>query len=233
MCHWSCCESQQRRSRRSMHCNQEGSDNTTTTAHHESCTTQTQRTECLTCLCIFDSTYRNRIGRLARDRTMSWCSKCKISRKLGTSRCFLVGVFAHVGCPVSCAYSSTASCLVGFVKILNRSTSHLDILISVHDVANQYIPSQTPHAAQCHAVAHFAAVLFLTRSSLSVSSALPVQSDSQCPHNKTVMYPTGFLPARFLKIKCRRGSPISLYKSDTREPREETRPSRLANENAR
>lgn len=26
-----------------------------------------------------------------------------------------------------------------------------------------------------------------------------------------MMYPCGFLPARFLKIKCRRGSPIALY----------------------
>jgi len=75
-------------------------------------------------------------------------------------------------------FKITAACLVGFVKVLNRSTSHLEILLSMHDVASQYVP---------------------------------VQSDLHCPHNKTVMYPTGFLPARFIKIKCRRGTPIALY----------------------
>lgn len=32
---------------------------------------------------------------------------------------------------------------MGFVKILNKSTSHLDIMISMHDVASQYVKGQT------------------------------------------------------------------------------------------
>lgn len=41
----------------------------------------------------------------------------------------------------------------------------------------------------------------------------PVQSDLHSPHNKTIMYPTGFLPCRYLKVKCVRGTPAAMYKS--------------------
>jgi hypothetical protein len=39
-----------------------------------------------------------------------------------------------------------------------------------------------------------------------------VHTDLHCPHNKTVMYPTGFLPCAFIKIRCCRGTPCSIYK---------------------
>jgi hypothetical protein len=37
---------------------------------------------------------------------------------------------------------STAPCIVGFVKVLNRSTSHLEIFVAMHDVASQYVQSK-------------------------------------------------------------------------------------------
>jgi len=72
----------------------------------------------------------------------------------------------------------TSPCLLGYVKLLNRSVSHVEIYMAMHDVPSQYVK---------------------------------VHHDLHCPHNKSVMYPVGFLPCRYVKIKCVRGTPIALF----------------------
>lgn len=43
------------------------------------------------------------------------------------------------------------------------------------------------------------------------SQYVRIHTDHQTPHNKTIMYPTGFLPCKFVKIKCVRGTPSSMF----------------------
>lgn len=70
------------------------------------------------------------------------------------------------------------ACLLGFMQICNRSTSYVEIAVSMKN---------------------------------EESSFCTVVSDSCVPHNKTISYNVGFLPCRYLRLRCIRGTPVSAY----------------------
>jgi hypothetical protein len=72
------------------------------------------------------------------------------------------------------------SALIGWIKVGNKSTSSMELFVSWDNEQKDG------------------------------ESFVSCYQDHKMPHNKTILYPAGYLPCRFVKIRCLTGTPVSL-----------------------
>jgi len=100
--------------------------------------------------------------------------------------------------------------LLGFVELDNVSTTEVEISVSDEHDANEFFTG-TVFRSGCNLMFRVGlrCITLLTHTKLDLRDA--VQQRCTLPANKLTVFRTGFLPCGVVKVRCLRGTPVSLY----------------------